>query len=63
MPVCWFCHEAAHLLFLREIHAFNAKSVDPDRTKHSAASDLGLHCLPRTFFRDAKHYWVKWALS
>ena len=23
-----------------------AKSVDPDQTPHSAASDLGLHCLP-----------------
>ena len=25
-----------------------ANSVDPDQTPHSAASDLGLHCLLRT---------------
>ena len=24
----------------------NANSVDPDQTPRSAASDLGLHCLP-----------------
>ena len=24
----------------------NAQSVDPVQTPHSAASDLGLHCLP-----------------
>ena len=29
-----------------EIPVFNANSVDPDQTPHSAASDLGLHCLP-----------------
>ena len=29
---------------------FNANSVDPDRTPHFAASDLGLHCLPSTHF-------------
>ena len=29
-----------------EISVFNANSVDPDQTPHSAASDLGLHCLP-----------------
>ena len=26
-----------------------ANSGDPDQTPHSAASDLGLHCLPNTF--------------
>ena len=25
-----------------------ANSEDPDQTPHSAASDLGLHCLPIT---------------
>ena len=29
-----------------EILVINANSVDPDQTPHSAASDLGLHCLP-----------------
>ena len=29
-----------------EITVINANSVDPDQTPRSAASDLGLHCLP-----------------
>ena len=28
-----------------------ANSADPDQTPHSAASDLGLHCLPITLLR------------
>ena len=28
-----------------------ANSGDPDQTPHSAASDLGLHCLPFTLLR------------
>ena len=28
-----------------------AKGVDPDQTPRSAASDLGLHCLPITLLR------------
>ena len=27
-----------------EFPVFDANSVDPDQTPHSAASDLGLHC-------------------
>ena len=42
-----------------EISVFNANSVDPDQTPLSAASDLGLHCLPMSLFRDARHKWVK----
>ena len=38
------------IFFCREIPVFNANSVDPDQTLHSAASDLGLHCLPITLF-------------
>ena len=37
----------------------NANSVDPDQTLHSAASDLGLHCLPMSRLWDARHKWVK----
>ena len=33
-------------------------SVDPEYTPHSAASDLGLHCLPRSLKRDARLIWV-----
>ena len=36
------------LLYFIENPAFNVNSVDPDQMPHSAASDLGLHCLPVT---------------
>ena len=36
----------------------NANSVDPDQTPRSAASDLGLRCLPKSLLRDARHKWV-----
>ena len=36
--------------FFSEISVFNAKSVVPDQMPHFAASDLGLHFLPITFF-------------
>ena len=36
-----------------------ANSGDPDQTLHSAASDLGLHCLPVTFLRIFLLQWVK----
>ena len=29
-----------------------ANSVDPDQMPHSVASDLGLHCLPRSLLLD-----------
>ena len=36
-----------------------AKSGDPDQTPHSAASDLGLHCLPITFLLVSRLQWDK----
>ena len=42
-----------------EIPEFNANSVDPNQTSRSAASDLGLHCLPMSPKWDAKLKWVK----
>ena len=42
-----------------EIPVFNANSVDPDQTPRSAASDLGLHCLPMSLLWDTNHIWVK----
>ena len=36
----------------------NANSVDSDQTPRSAASDLGLHCLPMSHLWDARHKWV-----
>ena len=37
----------------------NANSVDPDQTPRSAASDLGLHCLPMSLLLDARLKLVK----
>ena len=36
-----------------------ANSGDPDQTPHSVASDLGLHYLPMSHKKDARHIWVK----
>ena len=36
-----------------------ANSGNPDKTPHSAASDLGLHCLPSTLLRVSRLQWVK----
>ena len=41
-----------------EFLVFNANSVDPDQTPRSAASDLGLHCLPVFLLWDARLKWV-----
>ena len=40
------------------IPVLNANSVDPDDTPFSAASDLGLHCLPIPLLWDTRHEWV-----
>ena len=36
-----------------------ANSGDPDQTPRSAASDLGLHCLPITLLGVSGLQWVK----
>ena len=36
-----------------------ANSGDPDQMPHSAASDLGLHCLPVTLLGVFRLQWVK----
>ena len=35
-----------------------ANSGDPDQMLHSAASDLGLHCLPITLLGVSRLQWV-----
>ena len=35
-----------------------SNSGDPDQMLHSAASDLGLHCLPVTFLGISRLQWV-----
>ena len=39
-----------------------ANGGDPDQTPPSVASDLGLHCLPMSHKKDARHIWVKKAI-
>ena len=39
-----------------------ANRRDPDLAPHSVASDLGLHCLPMSHKKDARHIWVKNAI-
>ena len=39
-----------------------ANSGDPDQTLYSVASDLGLHYLPMSHKKDARHIWVKNAI-
>ena len=36
-----------------------ANSREPDQMPHSAASDLGLHCLPITLLGVYRLHWVK----
>ena len=36
-----------------------ANSEDPDQMPRSAASDLGLHCLPNTILGVSRIQWVK----
>ena len=36
-----------------------ANSGEPDQTPHSVMSDLGLHYLPMSHKKDARHIWVK----
>ena len=36
-----------------------ANREDPDQTPRSAASDLGLHCLPITLLGVSRLHWVK----
>ena len=46
-------------IFLQKKTKLFANSGDPDQTPHSAASDLGLHCLPITLLGVFRLQWVK----
>lgn len=41
--------------FLSEKRVLYANSANPDQTPQTAASDLGLHRLPKPTFVDASH--------
>ena len=43
---------------LRKIAKLFANSGDTDQLLHSAASDLGLHCLPITFLGVSRLQWA-----
>ena len=41
---------------------YASKKWRPDQTPHSVASDLGLHYVPMSHKKDARHIWVKMQL-
>ena len=43
------------LSFIIESPVLNINSVNPNQTPRSAASDLGLHCLPISLLWNASH--------
>ena len=47
------------LLYFTEAPVFNANSIEADQRSRSAASDLGLHCLPMSLLWDTRNKWVK----
>ena len=49
--------------FYYYIPVLNTNSVDPDQTLYSAASDLGLHCLPKSLLLCARHEWVNFMMK
>ena len=49
-------------IFIQVLIEMQANSGDPDQTPHSVASDLGLHYLPMSHKKDARHIWVKNAI-
>ena len=50
------------LPWFTEIPVLNTNSADPDQMPYSAASDLGLHCLPMYFLWDTRLKLVNEAL-
>ena len=46
-------------IFLEKKWLNYLQTGDPDQTPRSAASDLGLHCLPITLLRVSRLQWVK----
>ena len=45
-------------IFLEKMDKLFANNGDPDKTPRSAASDLGLHCLPVTLLGVSRLQWV-----
>ena len=55
----WFVLFVPFLIILRRntCTAYE-NSADSDQRPPDAASDRGLHCLPMSYKRDVRHYWV-----
>ena len=47
------------IMYFFLIFELNANSTDLDQTPRSAASDLGLHCLPVSLLRDSRFKWER----
>ena len=47
------------ILFKVQQKIMQANSGDPDQTPHNVASDLGLHYLPMSHKKDARHVCAK----
>ena len=58
-PISVLGMSGCEVYFLRKKAKLFANSGDPDQTPRSAASDLGLHCLPITLLRVSQLQWVK----
>ena len=59
----WLVFIVSLLFFFLKIYKFSTKSVDPDQTPRSAASDLGLHCWPLSLLKKARHKFVGQGVS
>ena len=57
-PILWVSGVLFHFSFYCEEIFLLANSENPDQTPRSAASDLGLHCLPMSQKWDARLIWV-----
>ena len=51
-----------HFFFQVLIVNYASKHGRPDQAPHSVASDLGLHYVPKSHKKDARHIWVKMQL-
>ena len=56
--LCYRLRYAARSSFLFKFYHVSKQHGDPDQMPHSAASGLGLHCLPISNKKDARLKWV-----
>lgn len=56
------CLAVFFFFFRQKLPIVHAGGVGTDQTQHSAALDLGLHCLTTSALRDARHYRVNYRI-